>query len=426
MQASDLTGTRIRDRRVQLGMKQADLARSVEISPSYLNLIEHNRRRIAGKLLGDIALALEVEVATLTQGAEAGIADHLRRAAAAEAGAAPEADRIDDFVGRFPGWAALVAAQHDRVLDLEDRIRALTDRLGHDTRLSGALHEVLSKASSIRSAAAILVETEDIDEAWRGRFQRNLHGDSLALAEGAQALLGYLDREQAAELGPPTPWEELEAVLGGAEFRLPAEGQGVPDAVAQMSPAGQALLAGWCRRAARETAMLAGDHLGGLIERFGLDPARIAAACDLPVALVCRRLVEMPPQPGQDPLGLVLCDASGRILLRRAGPAFLVPRSGSACPLWPLFAALAAPGRPVMQRLRHMAAGGAEVTGFAIAEQHWPEGAGGMPLTEGWMLILPAETGPETPALQVGSACRVCARARCPARHEPSLVAETA
>ncbi|MGB5871554.1 MAG: helix-turn-helix transcriptional regulator, partial [Albidovulum sp.] len=41
-----LTGTRIRDRRLLLGQKQADLARKVGISPAYLNLIEHNRRRV--------------------------------------------------------------------------------------------------------------------------------------------------------------------------------------------------------------------------------------------------------------------------------------------------------------------------------------------------------------------------------------------
>lgn len=58
MPRSALTGTRIRERRSLEGLKQADLARDVGISPSYLNLIEHNRRRIGGKLLVDLARAL--------------------------------------------------------------------------------------------------------------------------------------------------------------------------------------------------------------------------------------------------------------------------------------------------------------------------------------------------------------------------------
>ena len=47
MALSALTGTRLRERRQALGLRQADLAAQMGISASYLNLIEHNRRRIA-------------------------------------------------------------------------------------------------------------------------------------------------------------------------------------------------------------------------------------------------------------------------------------------------------------------------------------------------------------------------------------------
>ncbi|MEL6481744.1 MAG: helix-turn-helix transcriptional regulator, partial [Pseudomonadota bacterium] len=50
-----IVGARIRARRRDIGITQAELARRVGISPSYLNLIERNKRAIAGKLLGDIA-----------------------------------------------------------------------------------------------------------------------------------------------------------------------------------------------------------------------------------------------------------------------------------------------------------------------------------------------------------------------------------
>ena len=46
MPRTALTGTRVRERRLLLGLKQADLARTAGISPAYLNLIEHNRRRV--------------------------------------------------------------------------------------------------------------------------------------------------------------------------------------------------------------------------------------------------------------------------------------------------------------------------------------------------------------------------------------------
>ena len=44
-----LTGSRIRERRLALGVKQGALAQQVGVSASYLNLIEHNHRKIGGK-----------------------------------------------------------------------------------------------------------------------------------------------------------------------------------------------------------------------------------------------------------------------------------------------------------------------------------------------------------------------------------------
>ena len=81
MNRDSLTGSRIRERRVIAGLKQADLAQQAGISASYLNLIEHNRRRIGGKLLLNIAHVLGVEPSALTEGAEAALIAALREAA---------------------------------------------------------------------------------------------------------------------------------------------------------------------------------------------------------------------------------------------------------------------------------------------------------------------------------------------------------
>ncbi|NRB02999.1 MAG: helix-turn-helix transcriptional regulator, partial [Rhodobacteraceae bacterium] len=76
-----LTGSRIREKRIMAKLKQAELARQANISASYLNLIEHNRRRIGGKVLLSIAAALEVDPSDLTEGAEAQLLATLRAAA---------------------------------------------------------------------------------------------------------------------------------------------------------------------------------------------------------------------------------------------------------------------------------------------------------------------------------------------------------
>ena len=109
MNKDSLTGSRIRERRVIAGLKQADLAQQAGISASYLNLIEHNRRRIGGKLLLNIAHLLGVEPSALTEGAEAALIASLREAANDVGRGVAEVERVEEFAGRFPGWAEVPA-----------------------------------------------------------------------------------------------------------------------------------------------------------------------------------------------------------------------------------------------------------------------------------------------------------------------------
>ena len=102
MARDTLTGSRIRERRLILGMRQAELARAAGISASYPNLIEHNRRRIGGKLLGGIAQVLGVEPSMLSEGAEAALIASLREAAADSGVHVAELDRADELAGRLP------------------------------------------------------------------------------------------------------------------------------------------------------------------------------------------------------------------------------------------------------------------------------------------------------------------------------------
>ena len=174
MTRTTLTGNRIRERRLMVGRKQADLAEAVGISSSYLNLIEHNRRKIGGKLIVALARELAVEPSALTEGAEAELLDILREAAVGHARAARDLARLEEFVGRFPEWARLLADTQRRAGELERCVEVLSDRMTHDPFLSASLHEVISTVTAIRSTATILAETRDINQDWRERFHRNM------------------------------------------------------------------------------------------------------------------------------------------------------------------------------------------------------------------------------------------------------------
>src|SRR5690606_41658548 len=64
-------GTRIRRKRMSAGLSQAALASALGISPSYLNLIENNKRAIGGSLLLRIGERLGVDMAYLSDESEA-------------------------------------------------------------------------------------------------------------------------------------------------------------------------------------------------------------------------------------------------------------------------------------------------------------------------------------------------------------------
>ncbi len=416
MTVTVLAGARVRERRLALGLRQADVARSLGISGSYLNLIEHDRRRIGPAVLDRLAVLLEVDPAVLTGTGEAALVEELR-AVAAVAGGTAEVDRTAEMLGRFPGWAALIAAQARKVGQLERAVEALNDRIGHDPHLSQALHEVLSSASSVRSTAAILVETEDIDAAWRARFHANLHQDSTRLVAGTEALVAYLDSVEAAEAQGVDPLEEVEGWLAAQGWHLAAlepGGGGVVDLSALASGAARILAQGWVVQAAADAAAMP----MAAVEGCGGDPVVLARACGTGVLAAMRRLALRPGSAE----GFVLCDGAGAVLLRKPVAGFAMPRGGAACALWPLFAALARPGMPVTA-LGEMPGPG--VRRFALrawCEASHPAGFGGPEVRRAGMLIAAVSDGGE--ALALGGTCRICPRGGCVARREPSILSE--
>src|SRR5438045_7599643 len=55
-------GAKVRSLRRKEGLSQTDLAAKLEISPSYLNLIEHNQRPLPAHLLVRVAQVLKVDL----------------------------------------------------------------------------------------------------------------------------------------------------------------------------------------------------------------------------------------------------------------------------------------------------------------------------------------------------------------------------
>ena len=418
MPLSALTGTRLRERRLALGLRQGELAATVGISGSYLNLIEHNRRRIADDLLARLADALQVTLASLQDGPGSDLIDSLREAAAAVPAAGAEVDRVDDLLARFPGWAAALADLHNRSRALGQAVEVLNDRMAHDPHLSASLHEVLSAVSSVRTTAAILADTEDIDPAWRHRFHQNLHADSERLALGAEALVAYLDAAgQGQDQAMATPQEEVEAWAEAAHWDLTAAEADIAQSTHLASSAGRAMAESLQLQNRQDMRALPDPQFATALARLGRDPLALASALGVPVLQVFRRTAL---RQGSG-MGLLVCDGSGTLTLRKAVPGFSPPRFGAACPLWPLFTALTRPETPVETVIALPGPQGARFRVWAFCQIRYPTGFRGPELREAAMLLLPEPSGPETP-VNVGPTCRICPRPDCPARREPSIL----
>lgn len=414
------TGTRIRERRQERGLRQAELAQAVGVSPSYLNLIEHGRRRIAGKLLADIARALDLDPALLSDAPDAGRLQALRAAALrADDGVRPEpeATRAQDLLDRFPGWAALVAAQDRRIEGLEARVAELGARLSHDHDLAHALHQVISGVTAIRSAAGILTESPDLDRDWQGRFLRNIREDSEALAEASRSLARVLEAPGAPSLAP-SPREEAERWLDARGWHLAEVEAGVPPSDPPEGAAGE-VVAVWTARYAEDAAALPLGAFAQAAMEEDHDPARLARRFGAPLPRVLRRLASLPA--GHPPTGLVTCDASGTVTWLKAVEGFPSVRTG-ACPLWPLFEALATPGRGLRAHASLPGEGAPRFLCHAVAapveEPDWDA----PPRIGATMLVQPAPPQPAPGDRLVGPTCRLCPRRACPARREPSIL----
>jgi len=381
-----ILGARIRERRRGQGMTQAELARRLEISPSYLNLIEHNKRGIAGGLLRRTADALGLDLEDLDGAAERRLLERLDEIAHIPdiAALGAEAKSAGELIGRFPGWARAVTALARSERESSETARALADRLTHDPFLGETVHRMLTNIASVRSAAEILVDHSAIDQQRLKRFLHIIHEESRRLSDAAEALAAYFDKAGSADR-VLTPLAEMEALFEARQNRfeeLEAEGESLARALAAGEPGSR-------QERARE---IAGRELGGHIERIiasqpqmettlareqtrealldyaagavlapmaqfaarardlRYDVEALAESFSIGVDLVCQRLCALPDADDVPRFGYFSANAAGSIVEARHLPGLVTPRFASACPLWVLYRAQQSPETMIRQR----------------------------------------------------------------------------
>jgi predicted transcriptional regulator/transcriptional regulator with XRE-family HTH domain len=495
----NLIGPRIRDRRRALGITQASLAARVEISASYLNLIEGNKRNIGGALLRRIAGELGLGVDEVDGAAERRLLADLGELAGEPLLEDLGLDALSarELAGRHDDWARALVRLNRVRLDREHVVSALSDRLSHDPFLGEAVHSLLTQAAAIRSSAEILETMPGIAQDRRARFISIVGEDSRRLAEVAQSLAAFFDQAPAGARAV-TPVEEVDDFLFDRANHFPVLEQAgaALRAQARLDDGVEAGLADYLRRAhgveveslgiapglaaetrrfllaraaaerfdrgrpiaaamqdakllasegARRRAhrVLAAYVAGAALMPYDafLEAARagrydidhLAARFGTSFEQACHRLTTL-RRPGAEgiPFALLRVDASGFVTKRLPLPDLRLPRRGTACPLWAVYAAFQSPGAQV----RQIAAfpGGER---FLFLARTVEKARPAFPMPRRLLSVMLAcdalhadhtvyadglDLSPGSPAIPVGSNCRLCARRECAYRQEDPII----
>ena len=432
-----LAGHSVRRLRRQAGLTQAAMAEVLEISPSYLNLVERNGRPVSAGLLVRLAERFDFDPRALTAREPGGGADAIRRRLADPLFADLEIDRdeVAEWLAAAPGGAEAFARAFDRggsavapagqdagsavrgaierwrnhFADLDASAETLADelRLGSDD-LYGAVAERLR----VRHSLTIRVLPVDVLPDVLRRL--DLHGRQLQLSE----LLDRASRTFAAafQLAQIEARSEIEALVKGAEladraaerlFRRHLAGYW---AAALMMPYGRFLRA--CEATGYDVELLQ--------RRFGAGFEQVAHRLTTLQRVGARGL----------PFFMVRIDRAGQASKRYAGASgAALALADGRCPLWRLHHAFDRPGELAVQ-LVEVEGGERFVT---MARTVTPQGrrvgavvaefAIGLGVDAASAATLAAARGLDLAgeATPIGLGCRACFRHDCPQRSLPPV-----
>jgi predicted transcriptional regulator/DNA-binding XRE family transcriptional regulator len=418
------------------GLSQAALAEALEISPSYLNLIERNQRPLTAALLLRIADRFDTDPRALAgEGDPGGGMDAMRRRLADPLFADLEIDRteIEEWLAAAPTGAEAFARAFDRVgitshadtdalaevrveierwrnhfADLDTAAEALADelRLG-----AGDLYNAVAERLRVKHQLSIRILPVD---AMPDRLRRlDLHARQLQLSE----LLDPASRTFGAafQLSQIEAKEEIESLVRGASFKERVSERLFRRHLTSYYSA--ALMMPYVRflRACEAT----GYDIELLQRRFGAGFEQVAHRLTTLQRVGARGL----------PFFMIRIDRAGQSSKRFAGASAspLVEGDGR-CPLWALHQAFDAPGRLVTQ-LVTLEDGG---RWFTLARTVRPQGvriggvaaeyAVGLGLAADVAAPLASARGVDLKrgeAVPIGLGCRQCTRPDCPQRSAP-------
>ena len=452
--AKTFVGSRVRQLRSERGFSQAALAQMLEISPSYLNQIEHDVRPLTVAVLLRITEVFGVDATFFSTHDDTRLVAELREVIHdRDLDAEVDPTEVVEMVAAHPAIARAMVNLHRRYQITNAQLAEATeDRFNLNTGGSGTgaitmPHEEVRDYFYQRQNYLHELDTAAEDLTVRMRMHRgDLAGElSRRLTEvhgvrivkridlGETVLHQYLPASRTLEIS-------TQLSRGQQVFKMAAELAylEVGDLIDSMVTDG--------RFTSEESARLARLGLANYFaaatvlpyrqfhdvsENFGYDIERLSAFYQVSYETVCHRLstLQRPSMRGV-PFSFVRVDKAGNMSKRQSATGFHFSSSGGTCPLWNVYETFSNPGKILVQ-IAQMPDGrnymwvartverrahryGQPGKTFAIGLGCEVRHANRLVYSRGLDLSCDSAT-------PIGAGCRVCERDNCPQRAFPAL-----
>lgn len=452
--AKTYVGARLRQLRTERGFSQAALAHMLEISPSYLNQIEHDVRPLTVAVLLRITEVFGVDATFFAAQDDTRLVAELREVTMdRDLGVDIDLPEIAEAVAAHPRLARAMVNLHRRYRITTAQLAAATEERFFDGSGSGAItmpHEEVRDYFYQRQNYLHQLDTaaEELATGMR-RHQGELaveladrltavHGVHInrRIDLGESMLHRYDPQSKALDISNHLSWGQrvfkMAAELAYLEFgdlidAMVAEGKFTSAESGTLARLG---LANYFAAA----VVLPYGQFHDSAEGFGYDIERLSSFYRVSYETICHRLstLQRPAMRGV-PFSFVRVDRAGNMSKRQSATGFHFSSSGGTCPLWNVYETFSNPGRIGVQ-IAEMPDGRRYLwvarTVERRASRYGQPGKTfaiglGCELRHAHRLVysqgLDLTGGPATPATPIGVGCRVCERDNCPQRAFPAL-----
>ena len=449
--AKTFVGSRVRQLRSERGFSQAALAQMLEISPSYLNQIEHDARPLTVAVLLRITEVFGVDATFFASQDDTRLVAELREVTMdRDLDLDVDMAEVAEVVSAHPAIARAMVNLHRRYRITTARLAEATEDRFSDGSGTGAItmpHEEVRDFFYQRQNYLHELDTAAEDLTVRMRMHRaelaRELSDRLTMVHGVHII-------RRADLGdtvlhrydPATRTLEISNQLSSGQqvFKMATElaylefgelidaqvqeGKFTSDSARRLARLG---LAGYFAAA----TVLPYRQFHEVSEKFRYDVERLSAFYQVSYETICHRLstLQRPSMRGV-PFSFVRVDRAGNMSKRQSATGFHFSSSGGTCPLWNVYETFANPGKILVQIAqmpdgrnymwvartieRRASRYGQPGKTFAIGLGCEIRHANRLVYSEG--LDLSSDS-----ATPIGAGCRVCERDNCAQRAFPAL-----